>query len=867
MRKISLIISLVATFFLSGMMSYAQEWQMKQARIMTSWSEKIDPENVLPEYPRPQMVRGNWLNLNGIWDFTQANSYHSKRPYDYKILVPFPMESAISGLKWTDLANQYGGKGYIYRRFFTIPENMKGKKILLHFGGVGCFSEIWIDEAKVGNHLGEYDPFYFDITSSLKTDREQHEISVVVQDYQNHGGTPTGKQKTNEKGIWYTPSTGIWQTVWLEAVNDVYIRKLDITPDIDKKEINITTFASSVSDSYNVELEIYDGEKLISKTSDVKTDKNKAIQIPDMKLWSPDNPFLYDLKINLYENGNLVDTVRSYFGMRKVNMGTFAGRPCILLNNEYIFQHGVLDQGYWPDGIYTAPSDEALKYDLEVTKRLGMNMTRKHIKIEPARWYYHCDKLGLLVWQDMPTSSGDPKYAGMGTKRDNFHREMKLMIENLKNHPSIIMWVVYNEGWDQPADNAIVKQGVDIVRAADSTRLVNGTSGWRDIEYGDIKDTHWYPKPNLFPNHENKRAVVCGEYGGITLRIDGHQWLGGSNMTYTEVKTSDALKNTFNEHTDRVLTLGAEGICAAVYTQITDVEDEENGLMTYDRKVIKVNEAEMNVIANKIKHNYTHGVVEVLPFSRENHSKANWKFLKTTTPLSGANWKEISYNDSDWELGQAPFGNDISLTENFNISYKIANWTTSYIYMRRTVEFNDLLTSENIDNLRAYVFHDEDCLVYLNGILIGQWTGFETRYQCKLLNMSQVKAAIKLGQPNVLAVCCKQTTGGQFVDIGFCLYDIERKQVMKPTSFKTPIIDKKNVTLQIIPNPTKSEFSLNIGEKEHISGISLFDISGKIVKNFSPQESYSIRDINDGIYIVRANTSIGQLSGRLLVNK
>ena len=846
--------------------SHSQEWQMKQARIMTPWAADIDPENVLPEYPRPQMVRESWMNLNGIWDYALASRYNPNQIYDYKILVPFPMESAISGLMWRDFDNQYGGKKYAYRRFFTLPEDMNGKKILLHFGGVGWLSEVWVNGVSVGTHMGEYDPFYFDITANLKESGSQ-EICVIVQDYQNDSGTPTGKQKTNEKGIWYTPSTGIWQTVWIEAVSDVHITNLSITPDIDKKEINITTFASSESNQFTVELDVYDGDMLVSKTSNVSVGEVQAIPISEMKLWSPDDPFLYDFTARLYENGNLVDSVKSYFGMRKISMGTFAGKPCIMLNNEYIFQYGVLDQGYWPDGIYTAPSDEALKFDLEMTKKLGMNMTRKHIKVEPARWYYHCDRIGLLVWQDMPNSSGTKKYLGMENKQENFQRELRLMIENLKNHPSIIMWVLYNEGWGQPSDDAIIRKEVDMIRAADSTRLVNATSGWRDVEYGDMKDSHWYPNPNLFPNHLNQRAVVCGEFGGITLRIPGHQWLGGSNMSYTQVNTSEALKNRFLEYAERVKLLGSEGLCAAVYTQITDVEDEENGLITYDRKVVKVNDTQIAEIADKLKRNYTHGTIEVLPTSHENYKKSTWKYLMSNSPLSHTIWNNPDFDDSDWQSDEAPFGNDVTIVENWQNEYKISNWTSSHIYLRRIVEFSELLTLDNLESLRARVFHDEDCQVYLNGVLIAHWTGFETNYQYKLLDINQVRAAIKIGEPNLLAVYVRQTVGGQFIDIGFCLYDVEREKYMTPTSVISPVIHQYNTGLQLFPNPVKSEFSMVIQGNEPVSSVYLFDITGKLIKTFSVEEKYNIEDVGNGVYIVVAKTSSNRHTARLFVNK
>ncbi len=755
----------------------AAEWKMKQARIMTPWSELIDPENVLPEYPRPQLVRPDWVNLNGIWDFTRTPNrvYSPNQQFTDKILVPFPMESAVSGLMWTDLDNQYIDKNYLYRRHFSIPESMKGKKILLHFGGVGWLSEVYVNGVKVGDHRGEYDPFYFDITPALKASGQQ-ELSVFVQDFQNHGGAPSGKQKTNEKVIWYTPSTGIWQTVWLEAVNNVHIEKLVITPDIDKQEVVINTVLSECSGDYEVALEVFDGAKSVRSVVGVKADSNTAVKIPEMKLWSPNDPFLYDLRVRLYKDGELVDAVDSYFGMRKISLGTFVGKPCIMLNNEYIFQHGVLDQGYWPDGIYTAPTDEALYYDLEVAKKFGMNMVRKHIKVEPARWFYHCDRLGLLVWQDMPNPEGSPRYEGLTDKQANFHREMKRMVESFYNHPSIIMWTVYNEGWGQPRDQQIVRQGVDLIRDIDSTRLICVASGWFDQEYGDIKDTHWYPDPNLYPNPANKRAAVCGEYGGITLRIPGHQWLGGSNMTYTTVNSSAEFHDLFIQHTERINGLGTEGICAAVYTQITDLEDEENGLMTYDRKVIKVNPSQLQSIAQKIQRNYTHASIDVLPTSQDKTARATWKYRMTDTPLKRSDWKKVSFDDSSWQTGKAPFGNDIRLKYDHDDQPFINNWKSTFIYLRRTVEFSELLTAKNLKHLRAKVFHDEDCEVYINGVLVGKWTGYVNQYEFKELDSKKLRKAIKIGKPNEIAVVVKQTVGGQFFDLGFCLFDVERAE-------------------------------------------------------------------------------------------
>ena len=756
------IVVLLSFIMFSGLFFHSYAWEKKQARIMTPWSEDIDPENVWQEYPRPQMERGNWFNMNGLWDFAKAKGmeYTKNESFRNQILVPFPMESALSGIMDTNHeANK--GKPFVYRRNFTIPKEMKGKNILLHFGAVDWLCKVYINGKLAGEHKGGFDPFYFDITKHLKSSGKQ-EIQVYVQDYQEFGGYPHGKQKIGEKVIWYTPATGIWQTVWVEAVNPVHIDRLLITPDVDQSKINIKVSSANATASTKATIKIYDGKKLIETRNNVPVGEVCSISLNAPKLWSPNSPFLYDMQISLEDNGKVQDEVKSYFGMRKISLGQFMGMPCMLLNNEYLFQHGVLDQGYWPDGVYLAPSDEAMVYDLIKTKEFGMNMTRKHIKVEPARWYYHCDRLGLLVWQDLPNpgfGENDKILIDGADIRENFHRESTNIIRSLENYPSIIQWIVYNESWGQP-NETITRQSVDVVKGVDDTRLISAASGWNDTEYGDIKDTHWYPEPNVLPNPVNKRASVCGEYGGITLQIPGHQWIGGSEMTYTRVADSDELKERFISFLRQINDLKTKGICAAVYTQITDVEDEENGLITYDRKVEKVKPSHIADIKAAIEFNYTHSPL-LMPVDN------NWKYYTSNTELASDAWKNVAFNDQEWRDGKAGFG---SGDQPKDIDAK-TKWESEYIYLRKMVDFSQLRPSDIVD-LEAMIFHDEDCEVYINGVKAVSAAGYVTKYTAQRIS-GAAKAAIKLNEPNLIAIKCRQTTGGQFIHLSGFLTRVE----------------------------------------------------------------------------------------------
>lgn len=554
------------------------------AKIMSKWAKEVSAKNTLTEYPRPQMVRKDWMNLNGQWKYAiRPKSDSQPKTFDGHILVPFCVESALSGVQ-----KAVGpGKRLWYKRSFDIPKKWSNKRILLHFGAVDWETNVWVNGRHIGSHRGGYDPFSFDITDALKNDGTQ-EIVVSVWDPADEGYQPRGKQVQKPRGIWYTSVTGIWQTVWLEPVNAAYIKSIKIVPDIDAEAARITVFCSDAAVNHTVESETTTGLfKVISRTAPRQTIK---LTIKNPKLWSPDRPFLYDLKVTLKDsNGKKLDEVGSYFGMRKISLGKSKdGITRMMLNNEFVFQFGLLDQGWWPDGLYTAPTDEALRYDIEVTKKLGLNLARKHVKIEPARWYYWCDKLGLLVWQDMPSGDeyidrDEPDIQRSRESAEQFKLELTCMIDNLRNHPSIIVWVPYNEGWGQYDTPGISR----MIKEYDPTRLVNSASGWADRGVGDIHDIHAYPGPAI-PEPEVRRAIVLGEFGGLGLPVEGHTWQERDNWGYRNFRTAKELTNAYELLIRNLYPMIDKGLSAAVYTQTTDVEIEVNGMMTYDRAVIKM---------------------------------------------------------------------------------------------------------------------------------------------------------------------------------------------------------------------------------------------------------------------------------------
>lgn len=602
------ILSGALLFVLSYSSLHAQEkkWALTRDRIVTSWAEQVDPKSPLPDYPRPQLVRTqNWKNLNGLWSYAITPKNQSDPvKYQGSILVPFAVESALSGVTKTV------GKDSVlwYKNNITVPASMKNQEVLLHFGAVDWQAEIFVNGKSAGKHEGGFDSFTFNITSLLKKSGTQ-EIKVRVWDPTDEGPQPRGKQVKKPEGIWYTPVTGIWQTVWLESVPKTHIVATRQTPDIDAKTLAVHVNVESAQPGDQIRITALDGEnKVAQKEAAVNEAISLAIENP--KLWSAKNPFLYDLKVEVLRKGKVIDKAISYFAMRKSSMARDNnGIQRMLLNNEFVFQYGPLDQGWWPDGLYTAPTEEALIFDILKTKEMGFNMIRKHIKVEPARWYYECDKLGMLVWQDMP--SGDlgnhwePNLGTMGGTDKNrspeseamYRKEWSKIMDDLHNFPSIVVWTPFNEAWGQFK----TKEIAEWTKAKDPSRLVNSASGGNHVITGDIVDLHHYPdpkmpRPDLFgPTH----AIVLGEFGGLGLPVPGHTWKEKDNWGYQSFKTADELFEKYDSFIRSIEGLIKKGLSAAVYTQTTDVEQETNGLMTYDR-VLKLPEAKIKAANDRL---------------------------------------------------------------------------------------------------------------------------------------------------------------------------------------------------------------------------------------------------------------------------
>ncbi|MCU4155643.1 beta-galactosidase [Carboxylicivirga sp. A043] len=592
------------TLFVSSLLvqtTFAQ-WKPAGNKIKTQWADELDPTNVLPEYPRPIMERSEWLNLNGLWDYAiTAKNNREPRSYDGEILVPFAVESSLSGVQKT-----VGEKNALwYHRKFDIPQSWSNQKVLLHFGAVDWKTEVWINDIKIGEHVGGYSPFHFDISPYLNATGEQNMV-VRVYDPTDKGPQARGKQVENPEGIWYTPVTGIWQTVWLEPVPESHITAVKSVPNIDENQVNIKALVANSQFGDVIQVDVYDEGQLVA-SSKASAKEQLNISIPGAKLWAPEHPFLYSTDIKLLRKGQVIDAAKSYFAMRKISMGRDEnGIMRMELNNHAYFQFGPLDQGWWPDGLYTAPTDEALKYDIQKTKDFGFNMIRKHVKVEPARWYTHCDKLGILVWQDMPNGDASPQWQnrqyfnGIEKQRSSYSEQLyrdewKAIIDNLNSHPCIAVWVPFNEAWGQFKTQEIAEW----TKAYDPSRLVNPASGGNHYTVGDILDLHNYPGPEMYL-FDAQRATVLGEYGGIGLALEGHLWAPDRNWGYVQFKSSKETTDEYFKYARGLVKLAKAGFAAAVYTQTTDVEVEVNGLMTYDRKVIKLDEKKVRKINQEV---------------------------------------------------------------------------------------------------------------------------------------------------------------------------------------------------------------------------------------------------------------------------
>ncbi|MBS0206698.1 MAG: hypothetical protein JSS49_27795 [Planctomycetes bacterium] len=756
----------VVVSLLSGS-AIGADWKPQPAPLMTKWAAQVNPDAPLPEYPRPQLVRDHWMNLNGLWDYAIRPAAEKTAPekWDGRILVPFPVESSLSGVMKSVGPEQ----ALWYRRSLTIPtdKSWHGQQILLNFGAVDWETTVWVNGIQVGEHRGGYDPFTFNITQQLASRKAAaDEIIIRVWDGSDVGYQARGKQVRKPGGIFYTPITGIWQTVWLEPVGKTYVTSISAhAKDLQAGQAAIQVNLQHQNRSTSVVetmIAIDGGQRRTLGERNVKQDSappnnqfgprstffaNDGFDKP----WTPDNPHLYGLEYSIVENGEVIDRVTSYLAQRTISLGKDdKGINRLLLNGKFVFQYGPLDQGFWPDGLYTAPTDDALKFDIEVTKKYGFNMIRKHVKVEPARWYHWCDKLGMLVWQDMPSgdrfiSPTDPDIQRSAESTAQFETEWKSIINALRGFPCIVMWVPFNEGWGQ-FDTARI---VELTRQHDPTRLVDNASGWTDRNVGDVHDIHVYPGPSS-PQPTDKRAAVLGEFGGLGLPMEGHTWQGKENWGYRSFTDQASLTTAYMDLVEHLRPLiGSPGLSAAVYTQTTDVETEVNGLMTYDRKVMKI---PIDAAAKAHKPLYLPPPqIKTLAATSQKDGQS-WKFV-LETPADG--WQKPDFDDAAWKAAPGGFGERTTPG-----SVVRTDWKSNNIWLRRTFE----LTEKPVGELRFYVHHDEDCEIYLNGVLAAKMTGWTTDYRS--FRMTPESIATLVAGTNTLSVHCKQNTGGQYIDVG-----------------------------------------------------------------------------------------------------
>ncbi|MBK9549727.1 MAG: glycoside hydrolase family 2 [Gemmatimonadetes bacterium] len=704
--------------------------------LRTRWADSVSQVMPLPEYPRPQMARPNWVNLNGPWAYAIAPK-DAPRPSTWtgSILVPYPIESQLSGVQRAVTP----AEKLWYRRNFTRPASVGANgRLLLHFGAVDWQATVWVNGKQVGSHEGGYDPFSFDITDALTASGTQ-EVVVAVWDPTDNGSQPRGKQVLKPDGIWYTAVTGIWQTVWLEPVPGTRIASIVITPDLDARAVRVRSTLSGQAAGLTTRVTVSAADRVVAMSMAPPTDSDWSLVIDRPRLWSPADPFLYGVRVELLRGDSVIDRVTSQVGIRKIALGKDAkGVTRLFFNNKPLFQYGPLDQGWWPDGLYTPPTDHAMLYDLVTTKALGFNMIRKHVKVEPARWYYMADSLGILVWQDMP--SGDNKTP---ESRAAFAKELQAKLDALRSFTSIVMWVPFNEGWGQHD----TEKTVAWVKAYDPSRLVNNASGWTDMKVGDVSDVHSYPGPGM-PALEPNRAAVLGEFGGLGLPLAGHTWLAKDNWGYKSYPDGRALSTAYAELMHQLKFLVDDGLSAAVYTQTSDVEIEVNGLMTYDRSIIKL--MPDAIASSKQLYGPPSRVRRVVPTSQTTGQP--WRY---TTTAPAADWFATRFNDAAWQAGIGGFGK--TGTPGAVIR---TPWTTNDIWLRRSFT----LKSGKLVAPHWYVHHDEDADVYLNGKLVATFSGYSSGYMRIPLDAT-ARAALKAGR-NVLAVHVRQTRGGQYIDLG-----------------------------------------------------------------------------------------------------
>tara|TARA_R110002050_G_scaffold188756_9_gene323415 strand:+ start:285 stop:2624 length:2340 start_codon:yes stop_codon:yes gene_type:complete len=743
----------------------------------TRWSDQVNENNPWNEYPRPQLKRDNWINLNGHWDYAITpiqNTLPSK--YDGKILVPFAVESELSGVKKMIDEN----KNLWYKKNFNVEKLNPNEHIHLNFGAVDWQAEVYINKKFVGVHKGGFTSFSFDITEYLN-ENDGNEIIVKVWDPTDKGTQPRGKQTQTPGGIWYTPVTGIWQTAWLEKTNSNFITQLKSTPDIDNNSLIVQVNTNQVSVPLTVEVTALDEDTIVAKEIMSLSSGSSAtaleLKIKDAKLWSPNHPFLYDLKVQLKNSkGELIDEVKSYFGMRKISLGKDEDNfTKIFLNNKPFFQLGLLDQGWWPDGLYTAPTYEAMMWDVDKTLEMGFNTIRKHVKIEPASYYYECDKRGVLIWQDMPNGNylnglriqawetEDAKRTAKSSLE--FETELKEMMDQLHSFPSIVVWVPLNEGWGQYDTKKIA----NLVSAYDPSRINDTPSGWADRGVGDLKDVHIYPGPGM-ENPEKNRASVIGEFGGLGLTVKGHLWWDKKNWGYLTYSDKNEFQSRFQELITDLVPLKGFGLSAAIYTQTTDVEGEVNGLITYDREVVKIDPKKTTAMFKPL---YENSYVNKVILSDSEHSPSYWMVNLQSIPND--KWVKGISNKNNWTKRVAPF----SSYDNYFLP-KGSNWN-------RNKPFN-LLRNFDLEEVPSeivlkYLLDKASMKVYINGTLVASEDyqgGRKRHYRSKVVKMSD--AFLKKGS-NTIAIKLKGLNKECSFDLG--IYSSQLKTTKEIAKNKT----------------------------------------------------------------------------------
>lgn len=734
------------TSLLIGFAMMDQDRPQNIEKFMTTrWSAEALAGRAWKEYPRPQLVRDRWLNLNGQWDYAIVPKDAKTAEPQGKINVPYPIQSHLSGVK----KQVYADQALWYWRKFTLPSDWKGQ-VQLNFGAVDWQCWVYVNGKLAGEHFGGYDPFSFLIKDHLRPG--ENEISIKVWDPTTDGDQPYGKQTFKPEGIWYTAVTGIWQTVWLEPVSTSSITSVSAVTKT-SGDVSLNVPIQGVANGLTTHARVTLNHQEVA-VGNAPAGAPLNFKITKPQLWSPDSPTLYDVHIELREGGRVVDGVDSYFGIREITMKKDKFGLRTYLNGEHVFMFGPLDQGWWPDGLYTPPTDDALRYDLEVTKRAGFNTVRKHVKVEPARFYRHCDELGLLVWQDMPSNlkfgpGWNTNYREVNLKPDGprpedskkrFEREWLEIMDACRPFTCVVVWVPFNEAWGQ----FDTKRVTEWTKKHDPTRLVNSASGGNFVKTGDIMDIHVYPGPGA-PPAEPDRVIVLGEFGGLGLPVDGHTWQAKDNWGYQSYTTAEALMVRYEELIKNLVLLKAQGLSAAIYTQTTDVEIETNGLLTYDRAIAKMPIDWLRKVNTSV---YGPAVTMNAILPTADDKAGEWRYTESDP---GATWFGASFDDSGWKKGKSGFG-----TAQTPGAVVGTEWKGDRIWIRREFEAKD-----GSGDLWLKIHHDEDAVVYLNGKQIAEFKGYVGSYGFK-----DLPDGILLPGRNVLAVSCRQTRGGQYIDAG-----------------------------------------------------------------------------------------------------